>query len=163
MQVFNLSASNVRTRHRYCQVPRLLPRAEAMMPPIRDTWSAQSFLHIVTFSTSQHQSASLAQLVERGTSNAEVTGSTPLGGIDLLLSIALCQTYMLLFLFHIMPGEAVLWFCGEKAVNEDNAGTWAGRTPKPSDQHYSFAPLLSSHHHQELWQYCKAPQEVQTW
>jgi hypothetical protein len=28
----------------------------------------------------QHQQASLAQLVERGTSNAEVTGSTPLGG-----------------------------------------------------------------------------------
>ena len=28
------------------------------------------------------QQASLAQLVERGTSNAEVTGSTPLGGIS---------------------------------------------------------------------------------
>jgi hypothetical protein len=28
-----------------------------------------------------HISASLAQLVERGTSNAEVTGSTPLGGM----------------------------------------------------------------------------------
>jgi hypothetical protein len=30
----------------------------------------------------QHQQASLAQLVERGTSNAEVTGSTPLGGMS---------------------------------------------------------------------------------
>jgi hypothetical protein len=29
----------------------------------------------------QHINASLAQLVERGTSNAEVTGSTPLGGM----------------------------------------------------------------------------------
>jgi hypothetical protein len=28
------------------------------------------------------QQASLAQLVERGTSNAEVTGSTPLGGMS---------------------------------------------------------------------------------
>jgi hypothetical protein len=40
---------------------------------------------MTNFSTAQHQSASLAQLVERGTSNAEVTGSTPLGGIDILL------------------------------------------------------------------------------
>ena len=31
----------------------------------------------------RHQ-APLAQLVERGTSNAEVTGSTPLGGINVL-------------------------------------------------------------------------------
>jgi hypothetical protein len=38
------------------------------------------------------QQASLAQLVERGTSNAEVTGSTPLGGMSFCSSIALCQT-----------------------------------------------------------------------
>jgi hypothetical protein len=31
-------------------------------------------------------------LVERGTSNAEVTGSTPLGGSDFLLFFALSQT-----------------------------------------------------------------------
>jgi hypothetical protein len=36
--------------------------------------------HILSQQTFLHQ-ASLAQLVERGTSNAEVTGSTPLGGI----------------------------------------------------------------------------------
>jgi hypothetical protein len=33
-----------------------------------------------------HQ-ASLAQLVERGTSNAEVTGSTPLGGSSLIAMV----------------------------------------------------------------------------
>jgi hypothetical protein len=37
------------------------------------------------------QQASLAQLVERGTSNAEVTGSTPLGGMSFCSSIALCK------------------------------------------------------------------------
>ena len=42
-----------------------------------------SYLHI---SIPQHQKASLAQLVERGTSNAEVTGSTPLGGINFCYS-----------------------------------------------------------------------------
>ena len=36
--------------------------------------------YIFSESTALHQ-ASLAQLVERGTSNAEVTGSTPLGGM----------------------------------------------------------------------------------
>jgi hypothetical protein len=46
------------------------------------------------------QQASLAQLVERGTSNAEVTGSTPLGGIsfccfDCTMSIEQdCRTLM---------------------------------------------------------------------
>jgi hypothetical protein len=39
--------------------------------------------HIPASSTPLHQ-ASLAQLVERGTSNAEVTGSTPLGGSSLI-------------------------------------------------------------------------------
>jgi hypothetical protein len=39
--------------------------------------------HVPSFSTQAHQ-ASLAQLVERGTSNAEVTGSTPLGGSSLI-------------------------------------------------------------------------------
>jgi hypothetical protein len=39
--------------------------------------------HIETQIDAAHQ-ASLAQLVERGTSNAEVTGSTPLGGSSLM-------------------------------------------------------------------------------
>jgi hypothetical protein len=39
--------------------------------------------HMFSFSTPLYQ-ASLAQLVERGTSNAEVTGSTPLGGSSLI-------------------------------------------------------------------------------
>jgi hypothetical protein len=37
--------------------------------------------HIVS-DRADPQQASLAQLVERGTSNAEVTGSTPLGGMS---------------------------------------------------------------------------------
>jgi hypothetical protein len=39
--------------------------------------------HIEIQIDAAHQ-ASLAQLVERGTSNAEVTGSTPLGGNSLI-------------------------------------------------------------------------------
>jgi hypothetical protein len=40
----------------------------------------------------EYINASLAQLVERGTSNAEVTGSTPLGGMIFCSFFALSQT-----------------------------------------------------------------------
>jgi hypothetical protein len=75
----------------FCQEPRRqrhqFATREAHLQP----------LHESSYSAIQHQSASLAQLVERGTSNAEVTGSTPLGGINLLLFFTLCQTCTLLF------------------------------------------------------------------
>jgi hypothetical protein len=61
--------------------------------------------------------ASLAQLVERGTSNAEVTGSTPLGGIVLtcfafffLTTNNLCVNRGGLFFstFHSFPAAYLL-------------------------------------------------------
>ena len=52
--------------------------------------------------------ASLAQLVERGTSNAEVTGSTPLGGsVFCVFFFALCQMHMVSFCFDLASRNAL--------------------------------------------------------
>jgi hypothetical protein len=57
--------------------------------------------HIPIFLTPLHQ-ASLAQLVERGTSNAEVTGSTPLGGSSLIAWSLKTMSNILLVLLSAM-------------------------------------------------------------
>jgi hypothetical protein len=71
--------------------------------------------------------ASLAQLVERGTSNAEVTGSTPLGGSDFFAFFAVCQTirrrgaylmvWMRSFCWWLSGGR---WMFGRESVFGDS-------------------------------------------
>jgi hypothetical protein len=70
--------------------------------------------------------ASLAQLVERGTSNAEVTGSTPLGGSAFCSFFALCQTHIALCLLNRNLSDLQGWLL-EINVGKDKAGGLAKR------------------------------------
>jgi hypothetical protein len=83
-------------------------------------WSSTIENHILTDQL-DFQQASLAQLVERGTSNAEVTGSTPLGGMSFCSSIALCQTCNSYFCCKNIIWRVLLWWwlLSKKVVKED--------------------------------------------